>query len=110
MLPGETYGEDDVPLFEKVAAAIDGHLPTGPVARRIAAELREARGRSDPAETILLRIVDDIPGLRFLLPALYRKTMAPTHRAQLQRALGMVLTLANHAGAEVCRRDEGAAC
>jgi hypothetical protein len=93
VVPGETYGEGDVPLFERVSAAVDSDLRTARAAQKIVTELRAARGRSDPFEAILLRVTDDLPGLGFLIPALYSKGKIPVHRVQLARGVGMLLTL-----------------
>jgi hypothetical protein len=93
VVPGETYGEGDIPLFERVSAAVDSGLRSAQAARQIVAELRDARHRSDPPEANLLRVVDELPGLGFLIPALYAKRITPAHRVQIARGLGMVLTL-----------------
>jgi hypothetical protein len=92
VVPGETYGEDDLPLFERVSATVHADL-TARAAQDILAELRDARGRTDSQEATLLRVADDLPGLRFLIPALYPKQVRAVHRAQIARGLGMVLTL-----------------
>ena len=92
VLPSETYREDDIPLFERVSAAVHSDL-TARMAQEIVVELRNARGRSGSLEANLLRVVDDLPGLRFLIPALYPKQVQPVHRAQIARAIGMLLTL-----------------
>jgi hypothetical protein len=93
VVPGETYGEGDIPLFERVSAAVDSGLRTARAARQIVTELRDARHRSDSLEAILLRVADELPGLGFLIPGLYSKRITPAQRAQMARALGMVLTL-----------------
>jgi hypothetical protein len=93
VVPGETYGEGDIPLFERVSAAVESHLRTARAAEKIVAELRDARRRSDPLETTLLRVTDDLPGMEFLIPTLYSKRITPAHRTQMARGLGMVLTL-----------------
>jgi hypothetical protein len=92
VVPGQTYGEDDVALFERVSAAVHADL-TARAAQDILAELRDARGRTDSLEATLLRVADDLPGLRFLIPALNPKQVRAVHRVQIARGLGMVLTL-----------------
>jgi hypothetical protein len=72
---------------------VDSGLRSAQAARQIVAELRDARHRSDPPEANLLRVVDELPGLGFLIPALYAKRITPAQRVQIARALGMVLTL-----------------
>jgi hypothetical protein len=57
------------------------------------AELRDARGRSEALGAILLRITDDLPGLRFLLPPLYLKGTTSAQHLLMTRAVGMLLTL-----------------
>jgi hypothetical protein len=93
VVPGETYGEGDVPLFERVSAAVESHLRTARAARKIVAEVRDARPRTYPPEAILLRVTDELPGLEFLIPTLHSKRITPAHRIQMARGLGMVLTL-----------------
>jgi hypothetical protein len=92
VVPSETYGEDDIPLFERVAAAVHSDL-TARTAQDIVADLRNIRGKTDSLEAMLLRVTDDLPGLRFLIPALYPKHVRPVHRMQIARGLAMVLTL-----------------
>jgi hypothetical protein len=92
VVPSETYGADDIPLFERVSAAVQSDL-IAQTAQDIVADLRDLRGKTDSLESILLRVTDDLPGLRFLIPALYPKQVRSVHRVQIARALGMVLTL-----------------
>jgi hypothetical protein len=92
VVPSETYGAEDIPLFERVSAAVHSDL-IAQTAQDIVADLRDLRGKTDSLDSILLRVTDDLPGLRFLIPALYPKQLRPVHRVQLARALGMVLTL-----------------
>jgi len=94
VVPGETYGEGDVPLFERVSVALGSDLTTARAARKIAAELRDARGRGEPHEAILLRLTDDLPSLRFLIQALCSGRPSPGQRTQMARAIGMVITIA----------------
>lgn len=93
MVPGETYGEGDVPLFERVASAVDSDLGSARAARNIVTELRYARSRSEPPEAILLRVTDDLPSLRFLVPAFCSRRTTPAHRVQMARAVGMLVTI-----------------
>lgn len=93
MVPGESYVEDDAALFDRVAAAVDAELRTLRVAQKIVADLRGAQRASERPELVLLRITDDLPGLRFLIPSLYTQRPTQAHRAQLVRGMGMVLTV-----------------
>jgi hypothetical protein len=92
VVPSEIYGETDIPLFERVSAAVQSDL-TALAARKVLAELQDARGRSEALEAVLLRIVDDLPGLHFLIPAAYPKQLRAEYRAQMARGLAMVFTL-----------------
>ena len=92
VVPGEIYGEGDIPLFERVSAAVGPEL-TPRAAEKIVADLRDARGRSAPLEASLLRVSDDLPGLRFLIPSLHAKQIRPVHRMQMARGMVMVLAL-----------------
>lgn len=93
VLPSEAYGEGDVPVFERLATVVDSELRTSSSAHRVIAELSDARGRSEGPESILLRITDDLPGLQFLIPALYQMRTTPARRLEMERAMGMVLVL-----------------
>jgi hypothetical protein len=93
VLPGECYGEEDVALFERLASALATDLVTARLTRKIGAELSDARARHEAPETTLLRVTDDLPGLRFLMPALGLERTTIAHRAQMARAIGMVLTM-----------------
>lgn len=104
MVPGESYGDGDVPLFERVAAAVDSELVTGRVPQKIMAELRKGRAGSEAPDAILLRIADDLPGLRFLIPALYPRRTTPADRQQMTRAMGILLALV---GARLHRLEGG---
>lgn len=106
VVPGESYGDGDVPLFERVAAAVDSDLRTVRTARKIMAELHHARGGGEAPEAILLRLTDDLPGLRFLIPALYPRRTTLADRQQMTRAMGMLLSLS---GARLRRLEVGRA-
>ncbi|MDF3064738.1 MAG: hypothetical protein K0R38_339 [Polyangiaceae bacterium] len=93
VLPGESYGDADTPLFERLAVTVQSELHTARVAKNVMAELRDARGRSEALGAILLRITDDLPGLRFLLPPLYLKGTTSAQHLLMTRAVGMLLTL-----------------
>jgi len=93
VVPGERYAEEDLPLFERLASSLATDLVTARLTRKIAAELRDARARHETPETTLLRVTDDLPGLRFLIPALGLERTTNAHRAQMARAIGMVLSM-----------------
>ncbi len=95
-----------MPLFERVASAVDSELCTDRTARKIMAELRHVRGGSEAPEAILLRIIDDLPGLRFLTPARYPRRTTPADRQKIARAMGMLLSIA---GARLRRSEVGRA-
>jgi hypothetical protein len=86
---GPTYVESDVPLFERVASAVSSVTLPRRTCEQIVAELRDAALRTAP-ELVLLRVVDFLPALHFLLPALYLQPTRPLDRVMMTRAGGMV--------------------
>lgn len=92
VLPGETYIESDVPLFDRVVTAIEHVTLSRRTCEQVAAELRNVALRTAP-ETVLLRVVDFLPSLHFLLPALYLQPTRQLDRVMMTRAGGMVLTI-----------------
>lgn len=92
ILPGPTYVEGDVPLFERVAGAVPQGALTRRTCQQLVAELRDAFLRTAP-ESVLLRVVDSLPSLHFLLPALYLQPTRALDRVMMTRAGGMVLTI-----------------
>jgi hypothetical protein len=93
VLPGATYSAGDVELFDRVDAAVRADLKWARSGQRLAAELLRTASTSESPESILLRMIDDLPGLRFLLPALSVRPTGREHRSMLARSLGMLLTI-----------------
>jgi ribosomal protein S27E len=91
VLPGEAYGEQDVPLFERIEAATRSVVVSRRQAERIVEELSGLTTRSERPEAVLLRVVDLVPALHFLVPAL--QVFKPNQRVPLLRAAGMVLSI-----------------
>ena len=92
-LPGESYGESEVALFERIEEAIRPLVISRRTAERVVAELRDVALRAEAPEAILLRIVDFLPSLHFLIPALYLQPSLVLERSMLARATGMVRTI-----------------
>jgi hypothetical protein len=92
-VPGESYTEADVPLFERIEAAIHPVPLSRRTAERVVTELRDVALRAEAPEAILLRIVDFLPSLHFLIPALYLQPSLLLERSMLARAAGMVRTI-----------------
>ena len=101
VLPGQTYVEGDVALFERIQAAVLATPLGRRTAERVEKELRDVAIRGDAPEVVLLHVLDHLPGLHFLLPALQLQPSPALERALLLRAAGMLLTIvmahANHA-------------
>lgn len=95
ILPGESYAEGDIQLFERIEAAVRPLVISRRTAERIVAELRDIALRAEVPEAILLRVVDFLPSLHFLIPALYLQPTLAQERALLGRATGMVQTIIN---------------
>src|SRR6185312_14464579 len=93
VLPGAAYGADDVELFDRIDVAVRRDVESALVGRRLARELARAAASHEKAESILLRVVDELPNLRFLIPALSVRPTARAERAMMTRAVGMLLTI-----------------
>lgn len=93
VLPGATYTEADVPIFDRIEAAVRLDLKSARVGRRLVAELRHATSAAEDPESILLRVVDELPTLSFLLPALCLKPTTRQDRLALMRSTGMMVTI-----------------
>jgi hypothetical protein len=93
VLPGQTYGEGDVALFERIQAAVLATPLGRRTAERVEKELRDVAVRGDSPEAVLLHVLDHLPGLHFLLPALQLQPSPVLERALLVRASGMLLTI-----------------
>lgn len=93
VLPGETYSEADVGLFERIEPEVRGAVLSRRAAEHIVAELRDVSARSESPEAVLLRIMDFLPGLHFLIPALDLQPTVAMERALLVRAAGMLKTV-----------------
>jgi hypothetical protein len=92
VLPGETYAESDVPLFDRVVSAMNHVTLSRRTCEQVATELRNVALRTAP-EAVLLRVVDLLPSLHFLLPALYLQPTRQLDRVMMTRAGGMALTI-----------------
>ncbi len=91
VLPGEAYAEDDVPLFERIEAATKSVVFSQSKAQRLVDELRGVTTRAEAPEVVLLRVLDFVPTLYFLVPALH--LFNPSERQPLLRASGMLLSI-----------------
>jgi hypothetical protein len=94
-LPGAAYVEEDVELFEQLDKAVRSDLTSEQTGRRLSRELRAAGSGAERAEHTLLRLIDDLPRLQFLLPALRLKPTSGQDRALMARALGMIQMILN---------------
>lgn len=92
-LPGASYLETDIPLFERIEDAIRPLIISRRNAERVVAELRNVALRAEAPESALLRVVDLLPSLHFLIPSLYLQPALAVERSKLGRAAGMVLTI-----------------
>ncbi len=91
VLPGATYAASDVAVFDRIEAAVRMDLTSARAGRRLLNELRHAAAE-DP-EAALLRVVDDLPTLSFLLPALCLKPTTRQDRLALKRSTAMMMTI-----------------
>jgi hypothetical protein len=93
VLPGAIYGEADVSLFERIETSVRSLQVSRGVAERVMLELRDVALRANAPESVLLNVVDHLPTLHFLIPALHVEPTLPPERRVLTRATGMVLTI-----------------
>jgi hypothetical protein len=93
VLPGQTYVEADAALFERIQAAVLATPLGRRTAEQVEKELRDVAIRGDAPEAVLLHVLDHLPGLHFLLPALQLQPSPALERALLVRATGMLLTI-----------------
>jgi hypothetical protein len=93
VLPGQTYVEGDVALFERLQAAVLATPLGRRTAEQVEKELRDVAIRGDAPEAVVLHVLDHLPGLHFLLPALQLQPNPALERALLLRATGMLLTI-----------------
>jgi hypothetical protein len=91
VLPGEAYREEDVPLFERIEVATRSVVVSRRQAGWIVQELTGITTRTERPEAVLLRVVDVVPSLHFLVPAL--QLFKPSERVPLVRASGMILSI-----------------
>lgn len=106
MLPGALYSAEDEKLFERIAIAVTSDLVSQRVARRIVTELRSIPSQADAAQMLLLRIIDELPALAFLIPELHFRPTTAAHRAQMATAMGMLQIIV---GARVRQLERGGA-
>jgi len=92
-VPSESYGARDVPLFER----IEGAFRQAELSRRDLMVTLASTGdvglRVRALDSVLLRVLDQLPQLHFLLPSLYGVKAMPFDRAGLTRAIGMLRTM-----------------
>ncbi len=93
VLPGATYEPSDVDLFERIDAAVRFDLKSAGAGYRLASDLRHPTSRAETPAEILLRLVDELPSLSFLLPPLCVKPPSPAQTAEMTRATGMLPTI-----------------
>lgn len=91
VLPGEAYREEDVPLFERIELATRSVVVSRRQAERIVAELAGITTRRERPEAVLLRVVDLLPCVHFLVPSL--QLLQTGERIPSGRAAGMLLSI-----------------
>ncbi len=92
-MPGQAYAESDVALFERIEVTVQATPLGRRTAEHIERELRDVGIRGEAPEAVLLRVLDHLPGLHFLLPALQLQASPVLERALLLKASGMLLTM-----------------
>jgi len=90
VVPSETYGEHDVALFERIDAAFRRAKLSRQDLLATWASTSDVELRTRAPDSVLLRVLDQLPQLHFLLPSLYGAKAAPFDRRALARAIGML--------------------
>ena len=85
VVPGESYGEADVALFETSASIVHDEQLSRPTSHQLWATLSNVPERGRRPDLLLLPVVDAIPALQFV------QETCTQDRAQLARAAGMIL-------------------
>lgn len=85
--PGQVYRADDVPLFQRIESLVHATELSREDGGRVVDVLSDGVKRTRNPEHSLLKVIDVIPKLRFLL------TGTPGDRMHLARAAGMILTI-----------------
>ena len=94
VVPGESYTERDVPLFSRIEGTVRQAQLTRRDLRMLASLLADVEQRLRAPEAVLLRVLDFLPGLHFLIPSLYAsRTPVTLDRGALIRATGMIQSL-----------------
>lgn len=95
VIPGETYAEQDIPLFLRIESAVRDLNISRVLAERVVKQLEDSRRRTREVQAMLLEVVDLLPNLGFLLPALHTKKVPAVRPQELPRAAGMLHTIAS---------------
>jgi hypothetical protein len=74
---------------------VHSDLTSEQTGRRLARELRAAGSGVNVAERTLLLLIDELPQLRFLVPALRLQPTRTQDRTLMSRALGMLFMILN---------------
>jgi hypothetical protein len=101
VVPGESYDEADVALFETIASIVHDEQLSRVASHRLWATLSNVSERGRRPDRLLLPVVAAIPALQFVQEAFVRQ------RTQLARAAGMTLVAitAHLRALESCHRD-----
>src|SRR5689334_5697374 len=93
VLPGATFAEADRPLFERIEQSVRRLHISRRSAEQVAWELRDVGKRSAAPEAVLLRVIDLLPTLDFLLPVLRWESVPGVDQQELTRATCMLATI-----------------
>jgi len=85
--PGQVYRAEDVALFRRIESIINASELSREDGSEVVAALTDGVIRRRNPEYCLVKVVDAVPALQFLLDGF------PVDRTQLARAAGMILTI-----------------
>jgi hypothetical protein len=87
-VPGETYHEEDAPVFERIALALEATVLPEIDLRNITTELSNFAARAAAPRKLLGKLLETVPRLQFLEPGQSRE-----EHEHLAHALGMLLAI-----------------
>ena len=93
VLPGEMYAENDAPLFARIEASLRAMVLSPRTLQQVLAQVKNVTGRAGSPEQALLRVIDILPPLHFLLPELGLESRPARERTHSMRACGMVMAI-----------------
>ena len=93
VVPSPTYIEADIATFERIEAAVRPAQLSRADIERVLWELNDSTRRVQAPASVLLSVVDYLPTLHFLVPAMPQGFAPRSEQQSLTRATSMLLTI-----------------